>query len=162
MKVSSISELKKELHELPQKQLVELCLSLAKYKKDNKEFLDYLLFQAHDKPSFIGAVKSEIDEHFNDLRTQPNLYYVKKSLRKLLRMITKYCKYINDKSAAAELHIYFCSQLKQSGIPYHKSQLLVNMFEQQIKKINALIAALHEDLQQDYLNDLEKVIRPLS
>ena len=158
MKVSSISELKKELHELPQKQLVELCLSLAKYKKDNKEFLDYLLFQAHDKTSFISAVKLEIDEHFEELKTQANLYYVKKSLRKLLRILTKYCKYISDKAAAAELHIYFCSKLKQSGIPYHKSQLLVNMFEQQLKKINTLISSLHEDLQQDYLNDLEKII----
>ena len=158
MKVSSISELKKELHELPQKQLVELCLSLAKYKKDNKEFLDYLLFQAHDKPSFISAIKSEIDEHFDELKSQSNLYYVKKSLRKLLRLITKYCKYVGDKAAAAELHIYFCSKLKQSGIPYHKSQLLINMYEQQIKKINSLIGGLHEDLQQDYLNDLDKII----
>lgn len=157
MKVSSISELKKELHELPQKQLVELCLSLAKYKKDNKEFLDYLLFQSYDKQSFISAVKSEIDEHFLELKTQANLYYVKKSLRKLLRIITKYCKYLNDKAAAAELHIYFCSKLKQSGIPYHKSQLLINMYEQQLKKINSLINSLHEDLQQDYLNDLEKI-----
>jgi hypothetical protein len=40
MKSANISELKKELNELPQKQLVELCLSLSKYKKDNKEFLD--------------------------------------------------------------------------------------------------------------------------
>lgn len=158
MKVSSISELKKELHELPQKQLVELCLSLAKYKKDNKEFLDYLLFQAHDKPSFISAIKSEIDEHFDELKSQSNLYYVKKSLRKLLRLITKYCKYVGDKAAAAELHIYFCSKLKQSGIPYHKSQLLINMYEQQIKKINSLIGGLHEDLQQDYLNDLDRII----
>ena len=32
----SVEELlKKELNELPQKQLVELCLSLSKYKKDN-------------------------------------------------------------------------------------------------------------------------------
>ncbi len=158
MKVSSISELKKELQELPQKQLVELCLSLAKYKKDNKEFLDYLLFQAHDKSAFITAVKTEIDEHFDELKTQANLYYVKKSLRKLLRIITKYCKYIGDKAAAAELHMYFCAKLKQSGIPYHKSQLLINMYEQQLKKINALISSLHEDLQQDYLNDLEKII----
>lgn len=158
MKVSSISELKKELHELPQKQLVELCLSLAKYKKDNKEFLDYLLFQAHDKPSFVSAIKSEIDEHFDELKSQSNLYYVKKSLRKLLRLITKYCKYVGDKAAAAELHIYFCSKLKQSGIPYHKSQLLINMYEQQIKKINSLIGGLHEDLQQDYLNDLDRII----
>ena len=158
MKVSSISELKKELHELPQKQLVELCLSLAKYKKDNKEFLDYLLFQAHDKQSFISAVKSEIDEHFEELKTQSNLYYVKKSLRKLLRIITKYCKYVGDKAAAADLHIYFCVKLKQSGIPFHKSQLLINMYEQQLKKINTLIASLHEDLQQDYLNEIEKII----
>ena len=158
MKVSSISELIKELQELPQKQLVDLCLNLAKYKKDNKEFLDYLLFQAHDKLSFITAIKSEIDEHFEELKLQANLYYVKKSLRKLLRIITKYCKYLNDKAAAAELHIYFCSKLKQSKIPYHKSQLLVNMFEQQLKKINTLILGLHEDLQQDYLNDLEKIV----
>lgn len=158
MKVSSISELKKELHELPQKQLVELCLHLAKYKKDNKEFLDYLLFQAHDKTSFIKAVKEEIDTHFDELKTQSNLYYVKKSLRKLLRIITKYCKYINDKALAAELHIYFCRKMKASGISYHKSQLLINMYEQQLKKVNTLINGLHEDLQQDYLNDLKDII----
>lgn len=158
MKVSSISELKKELHELPQKRLIELCLSLAKYKKDNKEFLDYLLFQSHDRSSFITAIKSEIDVYFEELKHQPNLYYVKKSLRKLLRLITKYCKYIGDKSSAAELHIYFCSKLKESGIPYHKSQLLVNMYEQQLKKINTLIKGLHEDLQQDYLIELERLI----
>lgn len=158
MKASSISELKKELNELPAKQLVELCLHLAKYKKDNKEFLDYLLFQAHDKTSFVSAVKTEIDEHFNELKTQANLYYVKKSLRKLLRLITKYCKYINDKALAAELHIYFCQKMKASDIPYHKSQLLVNMYEQQLKKINTLINGLHEDLQQDYMNDLERII----
>jgi len=75
-----------------------------------------------------------------------------------LRIITKYCKYVSDKAAAAELHIYFCAKLKQSGIPYHKSQLLINMYEQQLKKINSLISGLHEDLQQDYLNDLEKII----
>ena len=158
MKVSSISELKKELNELPQKKLVELCLSLAKYKKDNKEFLDYLLFQSHDKPNFVTSIKTEIDEHFEELKHQPNLYYVKKSLRKLLRLITKYCKYIGDKAAAADLHIYFCSKLKKSGIPYRKSQLLVNMYEQQLKKINTLIKGLHEDLQQDYLNELETII----
>lgn len=158
MKSASISELKKELNELPQKQLVELCLSLSKYKKDNKEFLDYLLFEAYDKANFALSIKKEIDEHFEELKTQSNLYYTKKSLRKILRLITKYCKYLNDKAIAAELHIYFCSKLKNSGIPYHKSQLIVNMYEQQLKKINTLISALHEDLQQDYLNDLEKIM----
>ncbi len=157
MKASSISDLKKELNELPSKQLVELCLHLAKYKKDNKEFLDYLLFQSHDKSGFVTAVKSEIDDHFEEIKSQSNLYYAKKSLRKLLRIITKYCKYINDKALATDLHIYFCFKLKSSGIPYHKSQLIVNMYEQQLKKINTLIKSLHEDLHQDYLSELEKL-----
>lgn len=158
MKAASIAELKKELQELPPKQLAELCITLAKYKKDNKEFLDYLLFEAHDKAGFVSSVKKEIDEHFLELKTQANLYYVKKSLRKVLRIINKYCKYVNDKALAAELHIYFCTKLKHSGIPYHKSQLLVNLYEQELKKINTLIQSLHEDLQQDYMNDLEKII----
>jgi len=158
MKVSSLSELKKELHELPQKQLMELCLSLAKYKKDNKEFLDYLLFQSHDKQSFVTAIKTEIDEHFEELKFQTNLYFVKKSLRKLLRTLTKYCKYMGDKGSATDVHIYFCVKLKASNIPYHKSQLLVNMYEQQLKKINTLILGLHEDLQQDYFNELQQIL----
>jgi hypothetical protein len=158
MKVSSLSELKKELHELPQKQLMELCLSLAKYKKDNKEFLDYLLFQAHNKQSFVTAIKQEIDEHFAELKFQTNLYFVKKSLRKLLRILTKYCKYMGDKASATDVHIYFCVKLKASNISYHKSQLLINMYEQQLKKINTLILGLHEDLQQDYFNELQQIL----
>ncbi len=157
MKASSLHELKKELNELPSQQLVDLCVSLAKYKKDNKEFLDYLLFKAHDANAFVVEIKQEIDEHFLELRTQSNLYYVKKSLRKLLRILTKYCKYLGEKALAAELHIYFCQKLKASGIPFRKSQLLVNMYEQQLKKINSLIGALHEDLQSDYTRDLESI-----
>ena len=38
MKAPSLSEVKKELNLLPAVELVELCLALAKYKKDNKEF----------------------------------------------------------------------------------------------------------------------------
>lgn len=157
MKSASLHELKKELMLLPAKDLVDICVSLAKYRKDNKDFLNYVLFESYDNTGFINEIKKEIDEHFAELSAQNNLYYTKKSLRKLLRIITKYCKYINNKATAADLHIYFCSKMKDSGIPIRKSQLLVNMYEQQLKKINALVGALHEDLQNDYLRDLEKI-----
>jgi membrane-anchored protein YejM (alkaline phosphatase superfamily) len=157
MKAASLSELKKELYQLSSSELVELCISLAKYKKDNKEFLGYLLFESHDKDSFIKEIKSEIDAHFLSLEAQSNLYYIKKSLRKLLRLLTKYCKYTGDKAIAAEIHMYFCIKVKESGIPIHKSQLLVNMYEQQLKKVNTLISGLHEDLQSDFNCDLEEI-----
>ncbi len=157
MKSAGLSEVKKELQLLEPRALVELCQAMAKYKKDNKEYLAYLLFQSHDKQAFVKEVKEEIDEHFKALDPKTNLYYVKKSLRKLLRLISKYSKYLADKALSAELYIYFCDQLKQSGIPFKKSQLLVNLYEQQLKKINSLIAALHEDLRNDYLPELEKI-----
>lgn len=157
MKTTSLQDLKKEVQELSPKELVELCIALAKYKKDNKEYLGYLLFEAHNKTQFITEVKAAMDEHFAELQNQSNLYYVKKGLRKQLRLLTKYSKYVNDKSLTAELLIYFCKKLKQSGIPFHKNKLIVNLYALQLKRINALVASFHEDLQQDYLRDLEDI-----
>jgi len=157
MKPASLHEVKKELQVLSASELAELCLALAKYKKDNKEFLAYLLFQSQDKSVFAGEVKLEVDLAFAELRSQANLYFVKKSLRKIVRMINKYNKYLGDKALGAELHIYFCKKLKESTIPFRKSQQLVNMYEQQIKKINTLVGALHEDLQSDYATDMESI-----
>ncbi|MHB8258774.1 MAG: hypothetical protein ACYDCN_01935 [Bacteroidia bacterium] len=153
MKTYSLHELKNELQELPPNELLEICIRLTKFKKDNKELLSYLLFEASDKKAFIQDVKAEIDEHIRALQSQSNAYYAKKGLRKLLRILSRYSKYINDKALSAEVLIYLCLQLKQTGIAY----VLTKIYEQQLKKINALLITLHEDLRQDYLSDLEKI-----
>ena len=157
MEHASLHEVKKELQILSAAELVELCLSLAKYKKDNKEYLAYLLFRSQGKEGFVNEVKEEVDLHFSELRAQSNLYFVKKSLRKLLRLISKYTKYVGDKAVSAELLIYFCKKVREANIPFRKSQLLVNMYEQQLKKITTLVNALHEDLRQDYMKELESI-----
>ena len=156
MTAASISDIKKELQTLEPKQLAELCLFLAKYKKDNKEYLGYLLFDAHDKESAVKAIKEEIDIQFTQIN-HVNLHVVKKSLRKILRITNKYIKYIGFKQYEAELLIYFCKKVKQSRIPIQKSVVLQNLFNAQIKKINNAISALHEDLQYDYNNELKSI-----
>ena len=157
MKSGSLSDIKKELQELEPARLAELCIALAKYKKDNKEYLDYLLFEAHDKEGFIQRVKELTDENFDELKPDINLYYAKKSLRKILRILNKYIKYIGDKATAAELHLYFLKKLKASGIPIEKSARLVNLEAGVIKKIKSFTASLHEDLRYDYLKELEEL-----
>lgn len=159
MKPASLQELKKELQELSPKELAELCIKLAKYKKDNKEYLGYLMFEAHDKDAFVKEIKAEVDSNFIELKSQTNLYYIKKSLRKVLRIINRYCKYVGDKGVAAELHIYFCMKIRENAIPVHKSARLENLYNGEIKKINAFIATLHEDLRHDYARDLEKIMK---
>jgi hypothetical protein len=154
MRSATIQELKAELKNLPAPQLTELCLRLAKFKKDNKELLTYLLFEATDERSFIATVKKEINEAFTEL-PKPNLYLTKKTLRKILRTTAKQIRYMSSPQAEVELLTYFCRKVRDSKIPIQDSPVLHNLYRQQIKKVRTIIATLHEDLQYDFLRDLK-------
>ena len=156
MKAVSINEIKKELTNLDNKSLQDLCMRLAKYKLENKELLTYLLFEANDESAYISLIKAEIDQHFETL-PKGNVYYIKKSLRKILRITNRQIKYSGQAATEVELRIYFCSKILSAGIPLHKSQVLTNLFEQQVKKIETVIAKLPEDLQYDYHRDFESL-----
>ena len=154
MKAATSNELKQELQARSPKQLLELCLRLARFKKENKELLTYLLFEAHDEASFIQSVKDDMDEQFAQI-SHTNLYLTKKSLRKILRSTNKYIRYTGSKLVETELIIHYCKNITTAAIPIHKSTALINLFNQQMKKINTAVAALHEDLQHDYLQEVE-------
>jgi hypothetical protein len=156
MKAVSVSEIKKELANLDNKTLQAVCMRLAKYKVENKELLTYLLFEAHDESSYISLVKEEIDQLFSSL-PQGNVYYIKKSLRKILRITNRQVKYSGQPATEVELRIYFCSKVISAGVPLLKSQVLTNLYEQQLKKIETVIAKLPEDLQYDYQSDFESL-----
>jgi hypothetical protein len=53
--------------------------------------------------------------------------------------------------------MYFCEQLKNSSIPFQKITILKNIYLQQLKKINAAIGSLHEDLQYDFHQQLKEL-----
>ena len=158
MKAATISELKKELMEQPEKRLVELCIEIIKYKKENKELLTYLLFEANDRATFVLNIKKEINVLYDEINTDLNLYFIKKSIRKILRLVNKYSKYIGDKAIEIDLILYFLNCLRTSGIQYEKSKTLHNLYLSQIKKINSLIGDLHEDLQYDFRKELAELI----
>lgn len=156
MKAATINEIKQELIGIPPAKLLDLCLHLAKYKKENKELLTYLLFDAHDEAAFIESVKMDMEIHFAEIN-QSNLYFVKKSLRKILRTTAKHIRHTGSKQAEVELLLHFCTTLIHSSIPIHKSTVLNNLYQFQLKKIAKVIATLHEDLQYDYLKELKKL-----
>ena len=155
MKAATLHELKQELTHLPTKELVELCLRLGRFKKENKELLTYLIFEAHDEREFIKNVKADIDADFNAIPIDNNLYLIKKTLCKILRTITKYIRFTGSKTVEVELLLHFCKVLKQSGIPIHKTVALTNLYEAQIKKLKKALTSLHEDLQYDYTREME-------
>ena len=154
MKAATIHELKEELNTLKPPQLRDLCLRLSRFKKENKELLTYLLFEAHNEQEYIESIKKEIDGLFSDVNLS-HLYFAKKTLRKIVRIINKYCRYSSVKQTEVELRLYFCVSLKNLGIPIQRNTVISNLFQSQLKKIKTVLATLHEDLQYDFQRQLD-------
>ena len=64
MRVEKLSDIKKELKSLNNEALVEICLRLAKYKKENKELLSYLLYSADNALNYAEEVKQTAKGQF--------------------------------------------------------------------------------------------------
>ena len=156
MNPSTTSQIQKELIALEHKQVVDICLRLAKYKKENKELLHYLLFEANDESTFISSVRTEIDQLFLQINTS-SMYYIRKSVRKILRHINRAVKFSGIANTELDLRIHFCIQLKSSSIPLQKSDALLNLYQGQIEKIKKTLTKLHEDLQYDYVQELVRL-----
>lgn len=156
MKAASVHELKDELQQLPPKQLVELCLRLSRFKKENKELLTYLLFESHDLPGYITLVKQQMDEAFEALNTS-QIFLAKKTIRKTLRIANKHVRFTGSKQSEVELLIHFCTLLKGSGIQLQKSTAMLNLYNQQLKKVRKALESMHEEEQYDYLRVVEKL-----
>ncbi|HEY0245494.1 MAG TPA: hypothetical protein VGC01_08035 [Mucilaginibacter sp.] len=151
-----LQHIKKELQHLPNEQITELCLRLARHKKENKELLAYLLFEAYDEPAFIEKVKAEAGFMFSQLPTQN--YFAAKALRKILRLLTKYTKFMASKGAEIDLLLNFCTNYLQYADRRTSHKPLRLILTRQLEKTRTLISKLHEDLQFDYSNDYNALL----
>ncbi|MEP2025882.1 MAG: hypothetical protein ABJH98_08440 [Reichenbachiella sp.] len=156
MYTASLSELKKELKLLPDEELLAVCLRLARYKKDNKELLHYLLLESGNEAFYIEQVKEDIIEAFSTINPS-SLYLAKKTVRKALRLATKQIRFSGNKQTEVEILIFFCQSLIELNLPLERSKVLLNLIFNQIKKIEKALSTLHEDLQYDYKDSLDAI-----
>ncbi|MEZ5196719.1 MAG: hypothetical protein R2764_10045 [Bacteroidales bacterium] len=156
MKAATISQLKQEMKHRTPNELLELNLRLAKFKKENKELLTYLLFEMQDEQLYIESIKKEMNQLFGEINNS-NVYFVKKSIRRIVRITNKFIKYSGNKQTEVELLIHFCRKVSESGIPLDKSMALKNIYSRHLQKIKKAISTLHEDLQHDYGEELKSI-----
>jgi vacuolar-type H+-ATPase catalytic subunit A/Vma1 len=156
MKTATVRELKQELTHKTDIELVELCLRLSKFKKENKELLTYLLYEADNEDGYILNVKENIDQEFSEINTS-SYYFIKKSVRKILRNTKKYIRYSKKKETEVELLLYFCEVLKEMKPSYRRNTVLMNLLDRQISIVKKKVSAMHEDLQYDYEREIELI-----
>jgi hypothetical protein len=156
MKAASLNQLRTELNHLPPETVMELCIRMIKFKKENKELLSYLLFEADDEQAYVENIRLEMDLLFKEVNGR-NLTQSKKTLQKTLRIIGKYAKYSGSKRTDVDLHIYFCQKMKECGQHLSRKTAISNIYVRQIARISKTIAMLHPDLQYDYQEVMEKL-----
>ena len=156
MKAASLKEIKTELNHRSTQELLKLCLRLSKFKKENKELLTYLLFDSSNEEAYIESIKSLIDDTFEEINTM-TYYYIKKSVRKILRETKKFIRYSQNKETEIELLIYFCEKLKHLTPSIKRDKTLTNLYQRQISYIKRKLSTMHEDLQFDYTMEIDKL-----
>ena len=157
MKAASVKQIKDELKHRSQEELIHLCLHLSRFKKENKELLSYLLYHTENETGYINDIKTEVDEQFEQINFT-SYYFIKKSVRKILRNIKKHIRYSKKKETEIELLIYFCSKLKEIEPSMYKNVTLHNIFLRQIELSQKILLSLHEDLQYDYGEQIEELL----
>lgn len=151
-----LQDIKKEIQHLSAPQLAELVLRLARHKKENKELLAYLLFVANDQDAFIEQSKYEVGMMFYILPSRA--YDATKTLRKILRYITKLSRFSASKPVEISLLMAFCNNYLEYVDRKASFKPLRTVFVKQIEKISKLITKLHEDVQADYLSEYNALL----
>ena len=115
-----------------------------------------MLFQSNDEQAFVEMVKDFISNEFESVN-RFNLYFAKKTIRKILRIANKHIKHTASKDVEVQVLIHFCATMELSGIPFKKNTALANLYQSQLNKIEKVISSMHEDLQYDYLKALDEL-----
>ncbi len=156
MKAATAAQIKEALKDKSAAELMELTLRLARFKKENKELLTYLLFEADDEEDYRLEVKRQISEDFTQINFS-SYYYIKKTVRKILRATKKYIRYSADPQTEVELLTHFCMELSQMNPSYKGNVALRNLMDRQVQLIKSKSKKLHEDLRHDLLKELQEL-----
>lgn len=154
MKPASLKNLKIALNGNSRQELMDICLVLAKSRKENKELLSYLLFESKNEENFIEETKKMQDEEFSKMNTS-SYYFMKKTCRKILKLVKKYIRFSTQKETEVELLLYFCFKMKELSPDISGNTVLWKLWNRQIDFIEKKLAVLHPDLQYDYQTDLQ-------
>ena len=159
MKIESIVTIKKELKHFISRRAFRIMPTPREIQKRKIRHYSLIYYLNHmTKMDTLYSVKTSLDELFEGINSD-SYFYMKKTIRKILRQIRVYSRYSLKKTTEVELLLYFCERMNELKPTIHRNTTLSNLYERQILSINKKISVLHEDLQYDYnlqLEDLKK------
>ena len=152
-----LNDLKKDLAGMPQPELIELILRLAKLKVENKEILHYLLYYAHDSAAYAQYILPEVLEPFEQDFLHP--YALSKRLRKSLRIIAKYLRFTKDRAGESELLLFLVNKFLETYRYEYRHSSLSKVIVRCLKKAHDNFDKIHEDFRADYIDSYNTALK---
>ncbi len=156
MKTESLNSLRKHLSTLSSMELAQLCVDMAKYRKENKEYLQYLLFERHDHDILITDIVTSLDETMKNLSRTPSTRV--KEVRKVQKEIKKYIRFIKNPVYELQLLLWFSDALALIAESRIARPHFISLYAAQVKRMTIIFDKLHEDIQYDYRDALQHAI----
>lgn len=108
----------------------------------------------------METVKENLESAFYSANHR-NYYLAKKAAQSIRKLLNKNLKLTRDSNAKIELIAFFCEKMREFGYLDYRHPVIPNLYALQVRKIEKLIALLHEDLQFDYRELLERLSEPV-
>lgn len=156
MKTHGIAEIKKTIKNISHAELSEICLKLARFKKDNKEYVHFLLYEASNPLEYAEQVMESLHDPLTNLNRHPSLKV--KELRKHLRVLSRHIRYTSSLEVEITLLIWFLEMMVAHAGVRQSNKALYTLFIRQLEKIRKAFPKLHEDLQFDYAQPYQKLL----
>ena len=121
------------------------------------EQLDVELEEIKEETNFVDDLEEVFNESKFPINTK-SFFYIRKSVRKILKLTKKHIRYSKIKETEVELLLHFCKELKKLSPSISKSPRLLNVYNRQLILIKKAIATLHEDLQYDYQLEFDQLL----
>lgn len=155
MENRKLIDIKKTMLHLTEKELMELCLSLIRYKKENKELVSYLLYDKHDEAYFIEKLCVDVDDMFKEIEGLTSRD-IRKKARKIIRHCDKWLRFSKRKDTEIEVRMHLLKKIRTFPFTRSLTYFQETLYLRQRKKIMQSIPKVHEDLQNDYIDYMEE------
>jgi hypothetical protein len=150
---TGIHEIRVKTNELSVESMHRLLTRLMRFKRENKELVAFELFVRDEPEAWFADIRKECHATLDDMNTS-HPYFMKKTLRKLIRTVKTYARYAGDPAIEAELLCILLEAFHQRRLHEHTADKIQKIVTDTQVRLQKIIAKLHDDLQYDFIRRL--------
>ncbi len=156
----SLADIKKELKQMPNNEVLDLFIEVLKLSKENKIYAAFRLFDANNEQDAQKKILLALEADVVDL-TFANYWSFNKMIARIYKNLNKDTKPIKNKETLCGIYLGFATLLdERSGTLKKISHQYQRYYGFAYNKALQYLNSLHEDVQYDFKRKFDVIRHP--